>query len=165
MKSTLRPAFTLLELLLAIALIALLASALIAGSVSLLRDKPTTPEEVFWKVVSQARKQALEEGVEVRVSFDDEHKIFTLDDGASPQTVAIPAASPDAGVDFVPADTTEVALVGGTLVSQVKMPYVSFYADGTCTPFQVQIRERGGAHVTPIDPWTCAEMLKAPPPP
>lgn len=163
MKQTSRPGFTLLELLLAIALIALIGTALIAGSVSLLRDKPTSPDEVFWKVVSEARKAALTEEVEVRVSFDDEHKAFVIDDGTDPKSVPIPNPAPDLAVDFVPANSTQVALIGGTLTALDKMPSVSFYPDGTCIPFSVQIRSRGGAHLTEVDPWTCAQMLKPQP--
>jgi general secretion pathway protein H len=163
-KSPARPGFTLLEILLAIALIGLISGALVAGSVSLLRNKPTTPDEIFWQTVHQARKAALEGGNEVRVSWDDEHKAFVVDDGSgSPQTEPVPNADHDLGVDFIPADSTDMALIGGNLTSMQHMPFVSFYADGTCSPFQVQVRDKGSAHVTPVDPWTCAQMLKSAP--
>jgi Tfp pilus assembly protein FimT len=157
------PAFTLLEILLAIALIALLTAALVGGSVSMLRDRPSTPEEMFWQVTQQARKAALTETVEVRLSWDEEHKSFVVDDGTTPQNVAMPPSSPpDVGVDFAPSDGTDQSLMAGSIFTQDKLPYVSFYPDGTCTAFQVQIRGHGTSHVIPIDPWTCAAILKAP---
>ena len=48
--------FTLLEILLALAIIALLASVLIGGSAALLNDRTATPTEVFWKTVQACRK-------------------------------------------------------------------------------------------------------------
>jgi hypothetical protein len=39
------------------------------------------------------------------------------------------------------------------------MPSVTFYDDGTCTPFRVQLRTNAGAHMLTIDPWTCAPVL------
>jgi prepilin-type N-terminal cleavage/methylation domain-containing protein len=54
--------FTLLEILLALAVIGLLSAVLIGGSARLLATKPLTPDDVFWKAVAQARKDALERG-------------------------------------------------------------------------------------------------------
>ena len=164
MKSSARPAFTLLEILLALALIGVISAALVAGSVSLLRNKPTTPDEIFWQTVHQARKTALEGGNEVRVSWDGEHKAFVEDDQTgNPQNVPVPNADHDLEIDFVPADSSDMALVGGNLMSMQRLAFVSFYPDGTCSPFQFQVKDKGAAHVTPVDPWTCAQMLKAPP--
>ncbi|HVW21797.1 MAG TPA: prepilin-type N-terminal cleavage/methylation domain-containing protein [Opitutaceae bacterium] len=164
MKRSARAAFTLLEILLAIALIGVISAALVAGSVSLLRSKPTTPDEIFWQTVHQARKAALEGGNEVRLSWDNEHKAFAVDEGTgAPRSVPIPDADRDLEVDFVPADSSDMALIGGNLASLQHLPFVSFYPDGTCSPFQVQVRDKGSAHLTAVDPWTCAQMLKAPP--
>ena len=79
MKRSPRSAFTLLELLLALGLIALLSAVFIAGSVSLLNDKPVLPQEVFWQASHAARKTALQNaavsgGHDVRLSFDDKQK-------------------------------------------------------------------------------------------
>jgi general secretion pathway protein H len=162
-KRNSQSAFTLLEILLAIALIALISTALIAGSVSLLKDKPSSPDEVFWKAASQARRTALKEGTEVMLSFDDEKKAFVVDDGGGQSTLPVPAATKDFGVDFIAAQSNggDMMLVGGSLVDSQPMSSVTFYGDGTCSPFRVQIRATGGAHILDIDPWTCAPMLKA----
>jgi general secretion pathway protein H len=164
-KSKPHAAFTLLEILLAIALVALIATALIAGSVSLLKGRTLSPDEVFWQAVGQARKTALQGGGEVKVSFDEDQKAFVVDNGVAPKTVPVPGAPKDLGVDFIAAQTNgaDLVLIGGTLVDSQPMPFVSFYPDGTCSPFRVQIRTTGGAHVLAVDPWTCAAMLKAPP--
>ncbi len=176
MKSPSRSAFTLLELLLAIALIALLATALIGGSVSLLNEKPTTPAEVFWQAVHAARKGALQGGFvqtgaiqnapEVQLAFDDKQKAFIADDGTTQQTFAIPKATSDLGVLFVVPETGESALTvaaGNAAGDATPLAHVSFYGDGTCTPFHVQFKNKGMTREIAIDPWTSAQMLVRPP--
>jgi prepilin-type N-terminal cleavage/methylation domain-containing protein len=176
-KRSSRSAFTLLELLLAIALIALLATALIGGSISLLNDKPTTPQEVFWQAVHVARKAALQGGlvatgavqnaVQVQLSFDDKQKAFIADDGTNPvQTFVIPKAASDISVSFVVPETGAAAdqFAAGTAPGDATvLPRVTFYSDGTCSPFHVQFKNKGVAREIAIDPWTSAQMLARPP--
>ncbi|MFZ1056073.1 MAG: hypothetical protein WAN79_10410, partial [Opitutaceae bacterium] len=50
-------------------------------------------------------------------------------------------------------------LIGGIVVETEPLTSVTFYDDGTCTPFRAQIRTNGGAHLLSIDPWTCAPIL------
>jgi prepilin-type N-terminal cleavage/methylation domain-containing protein len=165
-----RSAFTLLELLLALGLIALLSGIFIAGSVSLLNDKPILPQEVFWQASRAARKTALQNaavqgGHDVRLSFDDKQKTFTADDGVTPQVFPIAKAPSDLEVDFIPDSgaSANSALPGGSLDQSAPVPYVTFFGDGTCTPFNVQFRSKASTQLMEIDPWTCAQMLKVPP--
>jgi len=152
-------AFTLLEILLALALVALLAGVLISGSTQLVGDKPATPEDVFWKAVQQARSSALNSGREVRLSFDEKEKTFVLDDGAAPQTLAVPPVR-DLAVDLLAVQAARsTVLVGGELLDSKKIPYATFYPDGTCSPFRVQFHSSGAARVVTLDPWTCAREL------
>jgi general secretion pathway protein H len=162
-KRNSQSAFTLLEILLAIALVALIATALIAGSVSLLSEKTVSADDVFWQAASQARKTALEGGSEVTLSFNDDLKAFIIDDGTAPRQLPVPGATKDLSVDFIAAQSNgaDMELIGGTLVDSQPMPSVTFYSDGTCSPFRVQIRKTGGAHILEVDPWTCAQKLKA----
>ena len=50
-------------------------------------------------------------------------------------------------------------LVGGQAVETQTIPSVTFYGDGTCSPFRAQIRTGLTPRVLEIDPWTCAEVL------
>ncbi|MDB6167463.1 MAG: hypothetical protein JWM88_327 [Verrucomicrobia bacterium] len=151
--------FTLLEILLSLAVIALLAGVLVSGSVHLMGDKPSTPEDVFWKAVQQARATALAGDRDVRLSFDAKEKNFVVDDGAAPQLLAVPATR-DLTIDFLPAQTARsTVLIGGELVDSQAIPYVMFFADGTCSPFRTQFRNGGAARAVEIDPWTCARVL------
>lgn len=171
-------AFTLLEVLLSIAIIALLSTVLIGGSSRLLNDQPVTPHEVFWKAVREARKTALQTEHEIRLKFDKERKQFLLIDGLAPTTLASdgftreerplkqfpipPASAGDLAVDFLGPTTKgggNVILVGGVLIESKTIPFVTFYSDGTCTAFRAQLVRNGGTSMLNIDPWTCAPVL------
>lgn len=153
--------FTLLEILVTLALIALLAGALVAGAGKLLKDQPTTPAEVFRKALTEARQYAIEKNVEVRLSFDAKNKALTASttDGTRSYPVA---SSDDVVIDFLAAQKGGSAmLIAGVLIETQSLPYVTFYPDGTCSPFRVQFRVNGNASIMPIDPWTCAPVLEA----
>jgi general secretion pathway protein H len=156
-----RGGFTLLEILLALALIAAIAATTIGLSTNLLNSRVATPEDVFWKASEAARKSALKSGIEVDLGFDDKQKAYTISDGSTVKTMAIPKADPDLSVDFLgPAGgASSSILVGGTLLETGAESYAAFYEDGTCSPFRVQFRAKGAAHVISIDPWTCAKVL------
>lgn len=170
--------FTLLEVLVSIAIITLVASVLIGGSSRLMSDQPQTPHEIFWKAVQEARKTALKSEHEVRLKYDKEKKQFVLIDGLAPATIAAdgftreekalkqfplpPALSADLTIEFLPPATKNggnTVLIGGMLVETQTVPFVTFFSDGTCTAFRVQFMRPTGTGSLSIDPWTCAPML------
>lgn len=158
--------FTLLEILLVLALIGLLAGVLIGGSMALISPKNPSVDELFWKVVQEARKTALESSREVHLRFDAKEKSFVIEpDGgaARPFPLSVTSGS-DLTVDFLSTQKNggSAMLLGGVVVETQPLPGgVTFYDDGTCTPFRAQIRGNGGAHVLEIDPWTGAAILPA----
>lgn len=158
-------AFTLVEVLVVLALIGLLSTLLVGGSISLLRSQAKSPTDIFWQACLQARRTALLSGRDVRMSFDDKAKAFTIDDGQSTTSIPIPRAAADLKVSFIPADGasegSSLTLIGGALVSTESLPAVTFFHDGICTPFQVQFFIAGAAHTEAVDPWTCYPMLPA----
>jgi len=155
--------FTLLEILLAIAVIGLLAASVIGISANLLRHKPVTADDVFWQAAQAARKAALKSGDNQILSFDSKTKAFSVSDGTDVKDFPVRAAPDDLDVDFLSTQNgTSSMLLGGTLVQTQNIPSATFFDDGTCMPFQVQFRARGGAHVVSIDPWTCAPVLTPP---
>ncbi len=159
-------AFTILEVLLSLALIALIAGVLIGGSVQVLRDKPISVDDVFWKAVQDARKSALmhEDEVQLRFVKDPEKGMgFVLREGADEKSYPVPAAAlaNDLQVDFL---TTQkgggnLILIAGVAIETNPVPFVTFYPDGTCTSFRLQIVRSGATHQLAIDPWTCAPVL------
>jgi prepilin-type N-terminal cleavage/methylation domain-containing protein len=152
--------FTLIEILLVLALIALLSTIFIGGSSALLADKGLSPDEQFWKACSEARKEALEDRRSVVLSVDPKTRAFVLNNGSEPKTLPIKGPE-DLVIDFHPiaSDSSSSVLSGGTLLESQALAAVTFYNDGTCTPFRAQIRSNAGAHMLSIDPWTCAPVL------
>lgn len=158
-------AFTVLEVLMVIALIAMLTGVLVTGSARLANGRIVTPEDVFWKAVMETRKAALLSGREVRLNFSDKEKEpalvargadgeeqrFTFD---TPGELKMEFLSTQKGASSI--------LLGGQLVETQTIPYVTFYGDGTCSPFRLQIRAGAGeARTIAIDPWTCSLVLSA----
>lgn len=166
-----------LEVLLSLAIIALLGGVLIGGAAHLLNDQPMTTEEVFWRAVQEARKAALKSQHDIRLKFDSRNKQFMLIDGIAPSVLAAdgftreevpikifpvhPAFAADLTVEFLAPVKGNTILVGGVLIEGQSVPYVTFYSDGTCSAFRTQFMRAGSANVLSVDPWTCAAILPA----
>lgn len=154
-------AFTLLEVLVTIGLIALLSGVLVGGSMRLLDNRPVSADDIFREAVYEARKAAVETNEEVRLSFDPKEKHFNLDSGGGARTFPL-TGSPDLIIELLAAQKGgPAALLRGVLVETQTLPFVTFYPDGTCSAFRVQFRSPGSSRVIAIDPWTCAPMLEA----
>lgn len=158
-------AFTLLELLLVLALLALLTGVLVVGSARSIQEKPVTAESVFWKAVMETRKQALQSASEVRLTFSPAKGRETPAELTATSRDGVAMHFPYEGggqlvIDFLSTQKNRSAiLVGGEAVETNTMPAVTFYGDGTCTPFRAQLRTGGAARFLNIDPWTCAPVL------
>jgi general secretion pathway protein H len=147
-----------------IALIAMLTGVLVTGSARLASSRAATPEDVFWKAVMETRKAALLSGREVRLSYLDKDKERALVAKASDGTEQrFPFEwAGELKVDFLSTQKgLSAILLGGQLVETQTIPFVTFYGDGTCSPFRLQIRTGGEARVLMIDPWTCSLVLPA----
>ena len=154
--------FTLLEILLVLALMGLLAGVLVGGASQLLNTTPKSPDEVFWAAVQEARKTALKSESETVMTYVDDPekgKGFVITEGQSSKTFAIPTPG-DLEVTFLSQQKGgNMIMVGGTVLETQKLPFVTFYPDGTCSPFRIQFYRNGATHTASIDPWTCAPML------
>jgi prepilin-type N-terminal cleavage/methylation domain-containing protein len=159
-----RAGFTLLEILLVLALLGLMSGlfvSMVGGSVS---GSRVTAEDVFWQAVGEARKQALLAGREVKMTYapagreESASLVLTLD-GAEQRLPF--EAKDDVKLDFLSTQKARsTILVGGQLVETQTMPSVTFYGDGTCSPFRAQLRNKGvDPRILTIDPWTCAQVL------
>ncbi len=172
--------FTLLEILLSLAIIALLGGVMIGGGAHLMTEKPVSTQEVFWKAVQEARKAALKAEHEMRLKFDKEKAQFVILDGLAPARIAadgftreevplkvfpVPAAGGSGAgreleVSFLSAQKGgPTILLGGVLVESQPIPHVTFYSDGTCSAFRAQFMRNGAVSTLAVDPWTCAPML------
>ncbi|MET0262544.1 MAG: type II secretion system protein, partial [Rariglobus sp.] len=144
-----RRGFTLLEVLITIALIALLTSVLVVGTNRLLRDRPMSSEELFWAATAAVRKDALMNNRDVRLSFDaKEHEFVAIADGVETRHRFV--NKDVAEFDFLApksAGNASSILLGGQLIETQTIPAVTFYGDGTCSPFRAQLKTRNGARV------------------
>ncbi len=154
-------AFTLMEILVGLAILGLLAGLFVANVGTLAGNRKVTVEDVFWKAVTEARKYALLQGTDVRVSFDAKEKAFKASTSGGARVFPVPIED-ELEIEFlgVSKGGRTTVLIGGTLVETQPLPYVTFYADGTCSDFRAQLRQnQGEPRYVRIDPWTCAPML------
>jgi general secretion pathway protein H len=159
-----RTAFTLLEILMVLGLLGLMGGLFIAVARTFTDEKSKIPEDIFWQTVAQSRKQALLTGREVRVTYatftrDEPAALVMHQDGVDERFPF--TGMGEVNIDFLSMEKARSSiLVAGQLIETQTMPAITFYGDGTCVPFRVQIR--AGAkppRVVGIDPWTCAQVL------
>jgi len=156
-----RAAFSLLEILLVISLVALLSTALISGANAIFRATAhPPPEDVFWHAVASARQMALTNVRTVQLRFDDKEKRLRWSDGVASASERV-ATEVEASLQFLQPKSGSSVLLGGQLVETAEVPLVRFYSDGTCDAFRVQLKlGEAPPFVLAVDPWTCAAMLE-----
>lgn len=151
-----RSAFTLIEMLLSLGLLALVSVVLISGVSGFFQLKEARPDDNFWSAVTSARQAALDHEQVVTLQFDQEKKllIWSWDDASD--SLALPVGE----VRFLPVDKTSTQLLGGVLMETDPMSRVRFYPDGTCDAFRAElVTADQRRRVLQIDPWTCAPVL------
>lgn len=153
-----RPGFTVVELLLVLAVIALLGAVLLPGVNSMLQSiTREEPEQILLGAVNRTREEALSSRRIVRLRADAEKNRLVWGEDAPGQHRALPAGT---GVQFLPAQTGATVLLGGQLTETSVLPAVRFFPDGTCDAFRARLRR--GPAAAPLlirfDPWTCAPL-------
>jgi general secretion pathway protein H len=144
--------FTLVEILLVLALLVLFATLLLPGVNSMLREmEARTPEQRIGSLVLEARQQALETSRTIELRYDAETRRFRV--GA---TWSEPWP-PELQLELLPVMEGATVLLGGQLVATGELRRVRFFPDGTCDPFRLQIRDGTALpRLLVADPWTCA---------
>ena len=152
--------FTLIEILLVIALLGLTGALFVSGASEWLRARERTPQDIFWQAVNEARQLALRSDRPVGLHYDEKTRQILWEQDGQVQSLPWPGRS----LEFLPMQETSTVLLGGTLMETGRLAQVRFYPDGACDPCRVQLVEADGRHVTlNLDPWTCAPMLSAAP--
>ena len=151
--------FTLIEVLLVLALLSLLLTLFIAGASDLFRAQDKTMDDVFWQAVQAARLQAVEGDVTIELRYDE--KINQLRWTGGPAVGTLPW--PGKKIDFLPVEKRDTMLIGGVLTETGSMAAVKFYADGSVENFRAQLTGNDGRLTRlEIDPWTCAPIVHQP---
>jgi prepilin-type N-terminal cleavage/methylation domain-containing protein len=155
-----RSGFTLIEILLALAVVALVGTLVLPGLNSMLRTIGNEePDRILWDAITAAREEALNRNHAIWLRFDEKEKQLLWGDG---QTVATKTWPADVTLQLLEPSRTATVLIGGELVETKEVKEVRFYADGTCAPFRARIRVGTAApQIIGIDPWTCAPVLRA----
>ncbi|HUJ44034.1 MAG TPA: prepilin-type N-terminal cleavage/methylation domain-containing protein [Opitutaceae bacterium] len=153
--------FTLLEILLVLALVGLIGALLAASVTRVFSDDHAAPEDVFWQACRSAQKMASLSERETSLSFDAKEKKLVWSNGAETEEARFDPASGEVSVQFLQAQQGgSLILIAGQVVETQEVPRVMFYSDGTCTAFRVQFRVGANAWQVAIDPWTCAPILE-----
>lgn len=159
-----RPAsrgYTLLEILLVLALVGLIGALLAAGVARVFSDDHPTPEDVFWQACRSAQRLAALSEREVSLSFEPKGRQLVWSNGPETDTASFDPAGGEITVQFLQAQKGgSLMLIAGQVIETQEVPRVRFYPDGTCTAFRVQFRSGPRAWQLVIDPWTCAPMLE-----
>ena len=154
-------AFTLLEILLVLALVGLLGALLTVSIARVVSDDHAAPEDVFWQACRSAQKLASLSERETSLSFDAKEKKLVWSNGLETEEAPFDPASGEVSVQFLQAQRGgSLILIAGQVVETQEVPRVMFYPDGTCTAFRVQFRVGTNSWQVAIDPWTCVPMLE-----
>jgi type II secretion system protein H len=151
-----RAAFTLIEILLVLAMMAMTAAVLIpTAGVFFRHAQQENPNDLVAEVLQEARRAAILSGRPVALRFEAGSQRFTWEGGSRA------AEGPKLRIDFLRPVATGAVLIAGNLVETGALNELTFYPDGTCDPVRVQIRPASGpAQVVTVDPWTCAPGLE-----
>lgn len=149
--------FTLIEILLVLALMTLLVSLFFAGASDYFRAQEKTMETVFWESVQAARLQAVEGDQTVKLRYDEKKHQLLWGAGETAGTSAWPGKN----LEFLPVEKRDAILIGGQLIETGGTGAVKFYADGCVENFKAQLTGTDG-HVSylEIDQWTCAPITR-----
>lgn len=148
--------FTLVEVLLTLALMALVSSVLISGTSQFFQTRDDRPDDRFWQAVTAARLAALEQEQPITLSYDSKTKTLQWKSLDSSESLNLPVKT----FRFLPETRDSTFLIGGVLTETTNLKRVKFYPDGTCDAFRVEIVETDDRReIIRIDPWTCAPIL------
>lgn len=147
--------FTLVEVLLVLALLALFAAVFIPGVNSMLAQmNERGPEQLAGEAVVAARTEALETGRSVELAYDADKRQLVWG-AAAVRSDALPAG---VLLELLPVESGGTILLGGELTeAQEPLKRVRFFPDGTCEPFRLRVKiGETKPRLLLVDPWTCA---------
>jgi general secretion pathway protein H len=143
--------FSLIEIVVVLALLGLISALLIGSSGSLLQASARdTAENTALSAIAAARHQAVLGGATIDLRVDDQARVIDWTAGRAP----LPE---NEELHLLPPVRAGAMLIGGQLKEE-PIARVRFYADGTCDAFRLEITRAGNRRVIAIDPWTCAVL-------
>ncbi|MDI1335450.1 MAG: prepilin-type N-terminal cleavage/methylation domain-containing protein [Lacunisphaera sp.] len=144
-------AFSLLEILVVLALFGLISALLIGGSSALLKTVTTDDvQNTTLSAIAAARHSSVLAGRPLEFRYDDKARVLNWGAGSA-------ALAGEGHVRLLPVVKTSSILVGGQLLES-PLARVRFYPDGTCDPFRLEIVRDAVSQILSIDPWTCTAL-------
>src|SRR5258708_7424700 len=136
-------AFTLVEVILVLALLVLIIAVLLPAAGSLLRgSRGETAEETACAVLQDARRQAVLSGREVALHYEPAEHALVWTDGVLSGRRAF--AEGGVMVEFLRPGGGAI-LLGGQLVEADPVGEMKFYPDGSCEVIRLQLRAADAA--------------------
>lgn len=153
-EAALSRGFTLIEVLLALGLCALISGLWVAGAGNLMRAADRSdPEDQLLAALQRARRHAVEIGQTLDVRILEEGSQLTW--GDLPTQTRTISLSETLRARLVGPETEGLILLGGTAEAP-PLTRLRFYADGTCDPARIEVRRLGQTTYRNLDPLTAA---------
>lgn len=150
-------AFTLLEILLVLTLIALLGAVLIGGSMSLLNDsRQKDPETALLGILQEVRELAVAENRVITLEQLPEDAGFFWGETSDAMRV-LPVGVAGVRARLLTPEFAGASLLGGQIEERV-LERMRFFPDGSCDPARLEVRRGESRRVSLIDPWTAAPL-------
>ena len=165
-ESRARSGFTLIEVILTIALISLLSTMFVLNIQSLFRrTELQTMESQYWKAVESARSHSVFNQRAYYLRWDEKGRSFVVESGEEKKRFDVEGEALDEleiEVLFEEiAPENSYVLIRGELVAKREIAQVGFFPDGTCSPYTVSMKIGDYESFFKMDPWTGVELVDA----
>lgn len=158
-QRTRRAGFTLLEVLLALGLAALIAGLWVAGAAGLLRaGQDRDPEDALLALLQRLRREAVTRGETVELIPIDDDRTFTWGPGPG-ETLVLPESA-DTRVRLIEPDAAGLVLLGGA-PEALPLARYRLHPDGTGDRARIEVVRNGRSRLIVLDPLTCAPLPAA----
>lgn len=156
--------FTLIEIVLTIALLGLLTGVFVLNISSMLRDTNIRSlENEYWRAIDSARSKAVYQQKPYTVEWLPKEAAFVVSSSGETERFELDTSEFDGaevGALFEEiAPENSYVLIRGELVAKREVATVVFYPDGTCTPFTVELWVGDYVNRFQMDPWTGAQLV------
>jgi prepilin-type N-terminal cleavage/methylation domain-containing protein len=140
--------FTLLEIVVVLALCGLISALLIVGTRGMLQAVAQDDvENTALRAVARIRNDAVLSRSVMALHLDEKVHSLEWDTGHE-------ALVGEDRVRLLPPGKLSAVLIGGR-VEEAPLVRVRFYPDGTCDPFRLEVIRGTTSRILPVDPWTC----------
>ena len=154
--------FTIVEVLLALALIALIAGLFAANFDVLLSSiQEKRPEKQLYNAIREARKFAIQTHQPTYLSYNNEDGFIVYKDKIKKETLHQIQSEQDFELAFEPVPSEELARGGfrSSKKHSEKESEITFYPDGSSTPTVISLIEDGQSTKIKLDPFSCSLTL------